>query len=145
VLAHAEGAWLDLVAQAESPHLTPVEALRLLTVGLARQLHTDPRVRAGLRLATELPPSAGGRPAALGPIPGLMVEFAGQAHTDPHQGPEPDFEPRAAIVAQLMLTTVLGSQALPALRLDPRMQASIEDLWAVLAQALPVADSTCGA
>jgi hypothetical protein len=40
---------------------------------------------------------------------------------------------------------VLGSQALPALRLDPRMQASIEDLWAVLAQALPVADSTCGA
>jgi AcrR family transcriptional regulator len=130
LLSHADQAWSALLAGAEQAGQSPMAALEQLTVGLARQLRSDIRIRAALRLAAELPPDGhGGVP--LGPIPGRMVQLAAEAQSA--RAMLPIYSPAA--VVQLLLTAVLGTQALSVLRLDAELPCQIEDLWQLLSLA----------
>lgn len=131
LLTHAEQAWNALLAKADRTSQEPLAALEQLTVGLAEQLRSDIRIRAALRLAAELPPDEREGSAPLGPIPGRMVQLAAQAQSA--RVILPIYSPAA--VVQLLLTTVLGTQALSTLRLDSELPCQIEELWQLLSLA----------
>jgi len=126
-----ELAWTALLANAEQTRQPPLAALERLTVGLAEQLRSDIRIRAALRLAAELPPDERGSNAPLGPIPNRMVQLAAQAQSA--RAIRSIYAPAA--VVQLLLTAVLGTQALSMLHMDSELPCQIEDLWQLLSLA----------
>jgi AcrR family transcriptional regulator len=131
LLTHADLAWTALLANAEQTRQPPLAALERLTVGLAEQLRSDIRIRAALRLAAELPPDERGSNAPLGPIPNRMVQLAAQAQSA--RAIRSIYAPAA--VVQLLLTAVLGTQALSMLHMDSELPCQIEDLWQLLCLA----------
>ncbi|MEY9872685.1 AcrR family transcriptional regulator [Streptacidiphilus sp. MAP12-33] len=142
LVAHAGNAWGMLLAQAGHGARDPLEALRVLTIGLAARLGADMRLRAAVRLASELPPDQHDLGDPLGPLPARMAELAALAQAD--RTVSPGHTPAA--VATLLLATVVGAQALPGLRIDQELPVGIEDLWPLLeaglrAQPAPGADA----
>ena len=131
LLRHADLAWAELLSAAAQPGLSPLAELERITVGLDGQLRSDLRIRAALRLSAELPPGERGGSVPLGPIPERMVRLAALAQSA--HAIQSIYAPAA--VAQLLLTAVLGAQALTVLRLDTEIPCPISELWQLLSLA----------
>ncbi|WP_354645004.1 TetR/AcrR family transcriptional regulator [Kitasatospora camelliae] len=124
--------WSQVLAETESSRLGPVEKLQALTVGLTNRIETDVRVRAALRLASELRDSIGEGDQLLRDIGWFLTSSARRAQATEELSAL--HSPTA--VSHLLMAVVFGYQHLAAACRDRAALSDIEELWEVLAYAL---------
>ncbi|MFG3284120.1 TetR family transcriptional regulator [Streptomyces sp. NPDC048111] len=129
LLAAGSQRWTRLLQDAERPGISPMAALRTLTVGLAHALHEDTRLRAAFRLANDelLTGDGPGAGCLLGEVRRAIV--ARVRHGQDRGAVTTAY--RAEAIAQLLLSVVLGAQSAATLAPDPEesLQPWLDRVW----------------
>jgi AcrR family transcriptional regulator len=133
LIGWAEEAWDAVITDWQSDHMASTAKLRAVFAGLARQVHEDVRVRAGLRLLLDAPGRWRRRSSLSDRIHDTVTRAAGQAQS----GGEISSRYSVNAITCLLLAIVWAAVT------NEMSEQVIEELWQMVESALISSQVSC--